>query len=90
MIGLAALVGSVIGSGGVFGVLAFFVRRWMYQVDDSIRCMMQAHPTFRTKAEADRDWSRARKEQDDQWSKLTDHDRRITRIEAACELKHGK
>lgn len=98
MIGIAALVGSMLGSGGVLGVLAFFIRRWTEKVDarldryeqDSKNCAVNFLSMFRTKDEALRAWEQGRKEQDDQWTKINDHDRRLTRLETVCEREHGK
>lgn len=48
-------------------------------------CAIGFHAVFRTKAEAEREHGRLREEQDSQWSKINDHDRRLTRLEAVRE-----
>lgn len=75
---LAALIGSIAGTGVSWAIVAFFVKRWMDSVDAAIAKLTEAHPTYRTKDEAAADWTSAR-------CALADHDRRITRLETVCE-----
>ncbi len=53
-------------------------------------CSILFHQLFRTKADAEKSWGQARAEQDDQWSKINDHDRRLTKLETICEREHPK
>lgn len=81
--GLAALLGSVVGTGASWAIVAWFVKRWMAGVDEAIKELTRAHPTFRTKAEASAEWAGAR-------CILNDHDRRLTKLETICEREHQK
>jgi hypothetical protein len=53
-------------------------------------CSILFHQIFRTKADAEKAWMQARAEWDDQWSKINDHDRRLTKLETICEREHQK
>lgn len=90
---LAAILSNII-----LGLVSYMVKRWMDRVDvrldrfeaDSKSCAIGLLSTFRTKEEASAAWAQARREWDDQWTKINDHDRRITRIETVCEREHGR
>lgn len=92
-----AALGAIL-SNVILGIVAFFGKRWMERVDmrldrfeaDSKNFALNFLSTFRTKEEATRAWDAARAEWDDQWSKLNDHDRRLTRLETVCEREHGR
>jgi predicted nuclease with TOPRIM domain len=53
-------------------------------------CAIGFHAVFRTKSEAEREYGRLREEQDNQWSKINDHDRRLSRLEAVCERERDR
>lgn len=82
-------------------IIGYMVKRWvdglkeqlnelkaliqMYAVSQT-SCQLSLREVYRTKGESAKDWAEHKADEEKQWGRIDDHEKRLTTLETACKL----
>lgn len=87
----------------LLGVVGYFIKKWFDGLKEQLNelkamiqryaasqnaCQLSLREVYRTKAESTKEWSEHKGDEDKQWARLDDHEKRLTALETTCKLNH--
>ena len=103
MFSVANLITGLLSGSVVVSVAGFFIKRWMSGIERSLEKLSARLDSFEketragsvnfltaflTKEESKQSWDEHKQQDDRQWDRLDDHERRLTALETTCKMNH--